>query len=243
MTTGLPPPAADDHRRRRTLGAHRLLERLAAGRAPLQLAAQLVGGDVAGADRAGVHAAAGQLVVEHLRETDHSPLARAVGGVGGAADQTELRGDEHDRAAPALSHARQDALGEPQRGADVKLPGLLEVGRLDVFDEVAVEHAGAADEHVDGAERRDDLIDRAGAFRGIGQIGGDRVRRPADPRGGGVEQPRIACDEADLRAERGEALGARETEPARGSCDQHRLPFEACHRVLLFRDSRSMRAR
>ena len=64
----------------------------------------------------------GELVVEHLREPDHAPLARAVGGVAGAADQPELRGDEHDRAAAALAHPGQHALGQPQRAADVQPP-------------------------------------------------------------------------------------------------------------------------
>src|ERR1019366_9541401 len=157
----LAPARRGDDRGGDALRRHCLLERRAAGRAPRDLATQLVSANIAGADRAGVDTAAGEFVVEHLGESDHPPLARAVGGVGRSSDQPELGGDQHDRAAAALAHPAEHPLAEPDRGANMQPPALLEVGWLDVLDEVAMQHTGAADEHVDWSERADHLSDRA----------------------------------------------------------------------------------
>ena len=76
-----------------------------------------------------------------------------------------------------------------------------------------MQHAGAADEHVDRAERRGDLVRRARALRGIGQIRRDDVGLTADLRRRGVERRAIARHQADARALRRERLRA-----SRGRC-------------------------
>ena len=72
---------------------------LAAGRPPAEVVAQLIGPDVRRTDGAGVHAAARELVVEHLGEPDERELARTVRGVARPAEQAELGRDHDDRAA------------------------------------------------------------------------------------------------------------------------------------------------
>jgi hypothetical protein len=108
----------------------------------------------------------------------------------------------------------------------VQPPALLEVRRLDVLDEVAVQRPGAADQHIDRSERADHLIDRARAFAGVGQVGRHDVRLAADLLGRRTERRVIARDQADAGAEPREVLRARQADPARSSRDQHRLSVE-----------------
>jgi ribokinase len=238
--------AVDDHERRASarraddrvgdvICAHRLFVAHAAGLAPRDFAAELLGLHVSGADHAGTDATSGKLVLQHLSEADETPFAGAVGGVRRPSDQTQLGRDEHDPPIAACPHARQHGLCEPERAADVNAPALFEVLGLDILDEVAVQDTGAAHQHVDCTERRDHLIDRARTLRPIGDIRHNRVGPLPQLARELVEPATIASNEADLRSERSELARARLPDTPRGTSDQHCFPGKLRHPASLRR--------
>ena len=114
----------------------------------------------------------------------------------------------------------------------MKTPAELELCGFDVFDEVPVERAGAADEHVNRPERGGDLARGALALGGLRQIRGDRMAALAEPRGELRECRAVARDETDARPQRRELLGAGAADASRGAGHEHRLASEITHHDL-----------
>ncbi|MGO9753265.1 MAG: hypothetical protein ACLP22_17510 [Solirubrobacteraceae bacterium] len=69
------------------------------------LLGELVRADSAGAHRADRHAVAGELIVQHLNETDERPLARAI---------RTLKPSGLARDQPDVSAELREPLGDPQ---------------------------------------------------------------------------------------------------------------------------------
>jgi hypothetical protein len=186
-------------------------------------------GDGAGAERVDADAFAGGFGGGDAGESEQSGFG---GGVGGAPSECGFggeAGDVEDDAVAALVHFGESGFGEEERGAEVDVDHVFEVGErvfLDGDDRAVV--AGVVDEDVDAAEAVAGFGEDAGTVVGAGEVGGDvgggfaafAVGSAVDFGGGGLEFGVGAGGEEDGCAFGGEEVCNGATDAAAGAGDE-----------------------
>ena len=183
----------------------------------------------AGAHRVDVDPVAGDLAGDGPTEAHDPRLGAGVDRFATRADAAGIRGDADDAPAASLDHLLEHGASHGDRAAQVDRQHEVPRLRAALDEGFHAVPTGVVDEHVDGAESFDDVVDGAADRRVVGDVELDTDGAAADLHRGalGVGQREVA--HSDPRALLGQPLGDRPPDAPRRARDERAPAVETPH--------------